>query len=214
PPLAGEGRVGAPLASGCSRTSGHVPFFGEALEHSERQLVDTARTDAPANRVPRFPLDRMRFECAAHLLVEPTTDLADTKTQDALLMQLVDVATLGPDPDDGIAPRLLDGSRRSRLTQPAVTVHRVVSLLLKHLLETAAQHLDIAAGEGLDHEREGIVQHAIGGDEGRPVRPGSIKVGNIRVGAWFVWNVRCTKLAQRPVQDAGVADVVASHGSR
>src|SRR5713226_1379468 len=53
PPLAGEGRVGAASVP-CLGTGGHVPLFGEALQHAERQLVDAARADAPADRVPRF----------------------------------------------------------------------------------------------------------------------------------------------------------------
>src|SRR5713101_8951163 len=38
-------------------TGWHVPLLGEALQHVERQLVDPTRNDAPADRVPRLPVD-------------------------------------------------------------------------------------------------------------------------------------------------------------
>ena len=91
-------------------------------------------------------------------------------------------------------------------------MHGVVPLLLEHLLETAAQNLDVAAGQCFDHECEAAVQYGVRGHEFRPVAPGSIEVRNIRVASGLVRDVRRAQLAQRPVEHTAVPDVVEPHG--
>src|SRR5256885_13840082 len=118
PPCGG----GSGWGVGPSRTGRHVPLFGEPLQHGERQLVDPAGDDAPADRVPRLPVNGGRCRRTAHLLIEPPAKLADPEAQDPLLMQLVNIAALRPDPHDGVAPRLLDGASSPRFTHPATAI--------------------------------------------------------------------------------------------
>src|SRR6266851_6413016 len=93
PPCGGGSGWGVFLGTGW-----HVPLLGETLQHVERQLVDPARDDAAADRIPRLPVDWGRRWRAAHLLIEPPAKLANAQAQDPLLMQVVDVASFGPDP--------------------------------------------------------------------------------------------------------------------
>src|SRR5207248_1103345 len=70
-----RGRAGWGLS-----TRRHVALFGEALQHLERRLVDTARLDSPADRLPTVPLEPARRS----LPVEPLFALPATNSDQSV----------------------------------------------------------------------------------------------------------------------------------
>ena len=128
-------------------------------------------------------------------------------------MQLVDIRTFGTDPFQRLAPRPVDRRRGLRLPHPASAMQEVVALFLQHLLEAAAQHLDVAVRQRLDHQREGAVQHRIRGHELGPIGPRFVQIGDVRITA-LVDPIGRPELAKRSVQHATVPDVVEAHGRR
>src|SRR5439155_7122170 len=67
-------------------------------------------------------------------------------------------------------------------------------------------------GECLDHQRERAIEYGVGGDELTPVGPWRVQVRDAGKIALVAGAVGGSQLAQRPIEDPTVADVVEPHG--
>src|SRR2546430_2416544 len=208
PPCGGGSGWGVTLPTG-----GHVSPLGEALQHIQRRLVDTSWHGAPPSRIPPGPIDGRVGEPLTDPLLQHAAQVGNAVRQFSLTLEPIDFRAFGPEPLERLTPGLLDGASGFRLAHPASSMQVVIPLFLQHFLEPAAQHLDVAVDELLDHDRERAVEHGVRRDEQRPVRPGPVEIRHVRVGS-LVPPVRRAELSQRAVENAAVSNIVESHRGR
>src|SRR2546428_2947322 len=149
-------RMSLPSCGGGSGlpTGGHVSLFGESLQHVQRRLVNASRRGPPPSAIPSGPIDGRVGGPGTYPLLQLPAQVGNPVRQFSLTFEPIDVRAFGPEPLERLAPGLLDGASGFRLAHPAPSMQVVIALFLQHFLEPAAQHLDVAVDERLDHDRE------------------------------------------------------------
>src|SRR5438067_564872 len=204
-PVEGEGIA--------SLSTGHVAALRQSLDHVQRRLVDPSLAGTAAVLVPTAPVDANRRLRPVQALPQPGAQIEDSQAEGACRLQLVDVRSLRPEPLDGLPPGARDRLAGVRLLHPAVAVKEMVTLLLQHLPQPGAQDLDLAAGEGFEHQGEGGAEDHVGGDELVPGAPGTVEEGDVAI-ASIIAVPFPIELLETAVQDPAVPDVVEPHRRR
>src|SRR5438477_634678 len=135
------------LPSGPRRVISARSLYASSSVSSASDQLPCAPVDAaalalaPALGIPALPVDPELRRLNLEALRDPGHQVVGAQAEDALPVQLGQLAIRGAEPGDGLAPGLIERLRVDAAAQPAAAVQEVIALLHEHLAQTRLQHL-------------------------------------------------------------------------